>query len=105
MDDIVAELLATTGALGVWVLGAMVVANNEQHNEVLAAAAKDPSIRPPMKVLLESEAYFDFVDRQIFAAPLSSAILVIAFDDRSSLGLIRLRVRHAKEAIERALAR
>lgn len=38
------------------------------------------------------------------AQPIGKATLVFVFNDRSSLGLIRLRVRNAKEAIERALA-
>jgi hypothetical protein len=104
VDEIVAELLANTGALGVWLLGAMVVANNQHQNEVLAGAVKDPSIKPPMKILVGSETYFDFVERQIFAEPIGQATLVFVFDDRSSLGLIRLRVRNAKDAIARGLA-
>lgn len=104
MDEIFTDLLGTTGALGVWLLGTSVVADNEHKNEILAGAVKDPSIKPPMKALVESEMYFDFVEMQIFAAPIGRATLVFVFDDRSSLGLIRLRVRHAKDAIERALA-
>ncbi len=103
MDEIIGELLANTGALGVWLLGPMIVSNNQHQNEVLAGAVKDPSIKPPMKVLLEGETYLDLVERQIFATRVGSAVLVFVFDDRSSLGLIRLRVRNAQEALERAL--
>lgn len=104
VDEIVAELLANTGALGVWLLGAMLVADNQHQNEVLAGAVQDPSIKRPMKLMVEGETYFDFVEWQLFAQPIGKATLVFVFNDRSSLGLIRLRVRNAKEAIERALA-
>ncbi len=84
MDELVAELLGNTGALGVWLLGTMVIAHNQHQNEVLAGAVKDPSIKPPMKVLVESETYFDFVERQIFAEPIGRATLVFVFDDTAS---------------------
>jgi hypothetical protein len=104
VDEIIAELLTNTAALGVWLFGRMVVANNQHQSEMLAGAVKDSSIKPPMKLVVESETYFDFVDRQIFADRIGEATLLFIFDDRSSLGLIRLRVRQAKEAIEQALA-
>lgn len=104
VDEIIAELLRDTNALGVWLLGAMVVENNQHRNEVIGGASKDATFKPPMKVLIESETYFDFVQTQVFAEPIGGATLVFLFDDRSSLGLIRLRVRHAKDAIKLALA-
>lgn len=104
VDEIVAELLANTGALGVWLLSAMLVADNQHQNEVLAGAVQDPSIKRPTKLMVEGETYLDFVEWQLFAQPIGNATLVFVFNDRSSLGLIRLRVRNAKEAIERALA-
>src|SRR3954471_19692419 len=100
VDEIIAELLTNSAALGVWLLGRMVVVNNQHQNEVLAGAVKEASIKPPMKLLIESETYFDFLDRQIFADRIGEASLVFVFDDRSSLGLIRLRVRQTREAIE-----
>jgi len=100
VDEIVAELLRDTNALGVWLLGAIVIADNQQHNEVIAFAVADPSIKPPMKVLIESETYFDFVRTQLFAEPIGRAALVFVFDDRSSLGLVRLRIHHARDAIK-----
>ena len=103
MDEIVADLLSNTDALGVWLLGDPVVQDNQPRNQVLAAAVKDASIKPPAKVVVDAETYLDFVDWQLFAEPIGKATLVFIFDDRSSLGLIRLRVRQAKDAIRRAL--
>lgn len=57
-----------------------------------------------MKLMVEGETYFDFVEWQLFAQLIGKATLVFVFNDRSSLGLIRLRVRNAKEALECALA-
>jgi hypothetical protein len=104
VDEIIAELLASTGALGVWLLGRMVVVDNQHQNEVLAGAVKDSSIKPPMKLMIESETYFDFIDRQIFAKRIGEATLLFIFDDKSSLGLIRLRLRQAEEMMRQALA-
>ena len=86
MDQIVAGLLGNTGALGVWLLGRTVIAHNQHQNEVLAGAVKDPSIKPPVNILVESETYFDFAERQIFAEPIGRATVVFVFDDRSSRG-------------------
>ena len=104
VDEIVADLLASTNALGVWLLGRMVVVDNQHQNEVLAGAVGDSSVKPPLKLMIESEAYFDFVDRQIFATRIGGATLLFIFNDRSSWGLIRLRVRQAEETIRQALA-
>lgn len=104
VEEIVAELLASTNALGVWLLGAMVVENNQQHNKVLARAVRDPSVKPPLKVFIEGETYFDFGQTQMVAEPIGRATLVLVFDDQSSLGLVRLRLRHARDAIKLALA-
>jgi predicted regulator of Ras-like GTPase activity (Roadblock/LC7/MglB family) len=138
VDEIIAKLLLDTNALGVWLLGPMPIANhqyqndvpaaavkdssikpalkvvvesetylvasNQDQSDVLAAAVKSSSIKPPLKVVVESEAYLDFVDRRIFALPIGPAVLVVVFDEQSSLGLIRLRVRRAREAIVAALA-
>ncbi len=101
MDEIIGALLTDTYALGVWLLGSN--ANKMHHGDVLAAAVTDPSLKPPRTVFVESETYFDFEDRRIFAQPIGPATLVFVFDDRSSLGLIRLRVRTAREALEREL--
>lgn len=104
MDEIVAELLADSGALGVWLIGATAIAKQPHPSGVLAAAVTDASIASPAQVCVEGETFFAFGDRKIFAEPIGGATLVIVFDDRSSLGLIRIRVRNAKQAIERALA-
>lgn len=104
VDELVAELLTNTGALGVWLLGSTVVQDNQPRNQVLAAAVKgDSAVKPPAKIVVEAETYFDFIDWQLYAERIGGATLVFIFDDRSSLGLIRLRVRHAKDAIKRAL--
>lgn len=47
VDEIIAKLLLDTNALGVWLLGPMMIANNQYQNEVLAAAVTDSSIEPP----------------------------------------------------------
>ena len=104
MDEIVEQLLRETAALGVWLLGEMTVTNNRQHNVVLAGAVREPSIKPPDRIMLESETYLEIDGRQLHAVRIGRATLVILFDDRSSFGLIRLRVRHAKDAIVRAVA-
>ncbi len=101
MDEIIAALLADTYALGVWLLGSS--ANKMHHGEVLAGTVKDPSIKPPRMVFVESETYLDFEDPRIFAQPIGPVTLLFVFDDESSLGLIRLRVRNAREALEREL--
>lgn len=103
MDEIVAELLANTNARGVWLFGRMVIVDNQYQNEILAAAVKDSSTKPPLKLVVHGETSLDFVDWQLFAEPIGRATLVFIFDDTSSLGLIRLRVRDAKDAIQRAL--
>lgn len=104
MDEALTKLLLDANALGVWVFGPMVVSDNQYQNEVLASAVKDPSTKPPVKLMIQSETYLDFVDWQIFAWPIGTATLVVLFDEQSSLGLIRLRARNARAAIERALA-
>lgn len=82
----------------------MVITDNLQHNVVLAGAATDPSIKAPVRIMIESERYLAIDERQIFAERIGSATLVIVFDDRSSHGLVRLRARHARDAIARAIA-
>lgn len=104
VDEIVSELLTSTAALGVWLLGGKVVVNNQPRNEVLAGAVKDSSVKPPLNLFIQGETHADFADWQLFADRIGAASLVVVFDDRSSLGLIRLRVRQAKQAIEQALA-
>lgn len=104
MDELVAQLLESTAARGVWLLGGMVVRDNEHRNVVLAGATTDPSLEPPTRIMIEGEIYLAIDGRQIFAELIGGATLVIVFDDRSSHGLIRLRVRHAREAIARAIA-
>lgn len=104
MDQIVAELLAGTGALGVWLLGPMVVVGNEPQNVVLASAVTDPSLLPPATILVEDWTCVHHGDHQLFAEAIGGVLLVVMFDERSSLGLIRLRVRRARDAISRVLA-
>lgn len=77
---------------------------NQHQNEQLAGAVRDSSVKPPLKLMIEREAYFDFVDRQIFATRIGGATLLFIFDDKSSLGIIKLRVRQAEETIRQALA-
>jgi hypothetical protein len=96
VEEIVSKLLADTAALGVWLLG--------DQSEMLTSAVQDDSIKPPIKAVVGGETYLEFVDTQIFAIPLEGATLVILFNDRSSLGLIRLRVIRVKAAIQQALA-
>jgi len=104
MHEALTKLLLDANALGVWVFGPMVILDNQYQNEVLGSAVKDPSIKPPTKLMIQSETYLDFGDWQVFAWPIGTATLVVVFDDQSSLGLIRLRARIARPAIERALA-
>jgi hypothetical protein len=104
MYELLADLLGNTGALGVWLLGPGVVVDNQHHAEVIAGAVKQPSVKPPVMVWIEGETHIDFGERQVFAQRIGAATLVVVFDDGASLGLIRLRVRHARDAIERALA-
>lgn len=78
MDEIVAELLANTGALGVWLVGAMLVADNQHQNEVLAGAAHDPSIKRPTKLMVEGETYFDFVEWRSRSAKRHSSSCLMA---------------------------
>jgi len=104
VDEIIATLRLNTNALGVWLLGPMVIANNQYQNDVLAAAVENSSIKPPLNAVVTSETQLDFEDRGIYAMPIGPAILVVVFDEQSSMGLIRLRVRHVMKAIEAALA-
>lgn len=104
VDEIIAELLHNTAARGVFLLGGIAITDNQQRNVVLARAVSEPSIKPPARIMIESETYLDIDERQIFADRIGSATLVIVFDGRSSHGLVRLRVRHARDAIARALA-
>lgn len=104
MDEALTKLLLDANALGVWVFGPMVVSDNQYKNDVLGRAVRDPSTRPPVKLMIQSETYLDFGDWQVFAWPVGTATLVVVFDEQSSLGLIRLRARNARPAIERALA-
>lgn len=85
VDETMAELLAKTAALGVWLFG--------PRGDVIAGAVKDSSIEAPMAVSITGVTYFG--ERHIYAEPLGSKILVFMFDDRPSLGLIRLGVRKA----------
>ena len=64
----------------------------------------DVALTPPHVRFLESEAWIDLRGTQLFALPLRGSMLVIVFDDRTSYGLIRLRVRNAKAAIDSELA-
>lgn len=106
MQEIVADLLGSTGALGVWLLGAM---RGTAPQKLLASAVHDTTtLKPPAKFILDSDGYaiFVFEDTTFFAQRIGHATttIVVAFDNRSSLGLIRLRVRNASHAIESALA-
>jgi hypothetical protein len=104
LEEIVAELLDSTKALGVWLLGGRIVEDNQGRDDLLAGAVSDPSAMPPTTVRIEGETWLEFVDRQIFAERVGRATLVIVFDGHTSVGLIRLRIRQAKDAIESALA-
>lgn len=111
IDEILDELLVSTGALAVWLLGTATIVDNQLQNPVLAGAVQDPSITPPAKVFVANDFVAnDFFgepsdDRSLFAQPIGRAIVVVIFDDRSSLGLVRLRIRRSTGAIEAALAR
>lgn len=82
----------------------MVVLGNDPQNVVLASAVTDPSILPPATITVESEIFGQHGDHQLFAERIGGVLLVVVFDERSSLGLIRLRVRRAREAIKQVLA-
>ena len=104
LDGILATLRLDTNARGGWLLGPTAIRNNQHENEVLAAAVEDASIQSPRNVLVTSETHVDLVDRGIYAMPIGPAVLVVVFDERSSAGLVRLRVWRVKEPIARALA-
>jgi hypothetical protein len=95
VQQILEDLLASTNAMGVWLL---------ERDDVIAGAAKDLSAAPP-RVRVEGETWIEIAGTQVFAQPIGRATLVFVFDDKSSVGLIRLRVRHAKAAIQRELTR
>jgi hypothetical protein len=94
VQELVADLLGSTNALGVWLM---------ERDAVLAGAVRDSSITPP-RVRVDGETWIEIGGTQVFAELIGRATLVFLFDDTSSCGLIRLRVRHAKDAIQRALA-
>jgi hypothetical protein len=98
VDEIIAELQAKGAALGVWLFG---------PGGVISGAVKDPSIKAPMDFKIKGVTYFDFGERQIWAEPIgqTNTTLVLLFDNRPSLGFIRLRLRHAEKAIKEALYR
>lgn len=93
MQRIVEDLLEDANVLGAWVI-------NGQHE--LAGAAKDPSIKTP-RAYADSEAWVEVGSTQVFLQPIGSVMLVVLFDSKSTLGLVRLRVKKAKEAIIREL--
>jgi hypothetical protein len=102
LDAIVAGLLADTAALGVWLLSGPKLDEPSEH--VLARAVREPSIQPPRITDIENEPLiFGVADHGAYAERIGAAVLVIAFDDRTSLGLIRLRARKAREAIATAV--
>jgi len=104
MDQIIARLLLDTGALGVWLLGPVTIDGNRDTCELLASAIADASIAPPVKVVVQSETYFDFGERKVFALPVGAATLVVVFSERTSLGVVRLRAIKAKVALQHVLA-
>jgi hypothetical protein len=93
VQKIVEDLVQDANVLGAWVI-------NGQHE--LAGAAKDPSMKTP-RAYADSEAWVEVGSTQVFLQPVGSVMLVVLFDNGSSLGLVRLRVRKAKEAIIREL--
>lgn len=99
-QPLVDELLASTSALGVWLLGAP--AGNEGRSAMIAAAVQSPDITAPQQLIVNGEVYLGFADRKIFAQNLGGVVIVVVFDDRSSLGLIRLRVRNSAHALARS---
>jgi hypothetical protein len=104
VEEIIGGLLASTAARGVWFLGGTVIRDNRPQNEVIASAAHDDSVTAPVIAKVETEMYFDFREWKLFAYRIGAATLVFVFDDGSSLGLIRLRVRQESEAIKTALS-
>jgi hypothetical protein len=99
VDTIMAELLAGASALGAWLIG--------PKGDVISGAVTEPSIKPPMMVMIAGTTFIDLGDRQLYAEPLgkTQTTLVLLFDNRPSLGLIRLRLRQAEKAIRQELYR
>jgi hypothetical protein len=93
VDEIVAQLLFEAQAQGVWLL---------KGEHVFAAATADASVTPP-RVWVDGEAFIELNGVQLFASPIRGATLVVVFDKRSTLGLVRLRVKQAHKALENAL--
>ncbi len=99
MHEILRTLRLDTNALGVWLLGLTDVLDNQHECEVLGADLQDESAEAPTRVLVAGEAYFQLGDTQLYAMAVEGATLVVRFDARSSLGLVRLRAIKAKQAL------
>ena len=94
MDEIVAHLLANTNALGVWLMKGVTA---------VASATRDASVTMP-RVHVAGETAIELGDTHLFAFPIRGLTLVVVFKTfESSLGLVRLRVKQAQQAIETEL--
>lgn len=94
MQWIVEDLVEKSNALGAWIVNG--------HHE-LAAATKDPSVPTP-RAYADGEAYLELGGMQVLVQPVGSVLLIVMFEKASSLGLVRLRVKQAKEALIRELS-
>ena len=78
---------------------------------MIAAAVSDATVNAPAHSVLASplnlsdiEGAFQGEESSIYLKRIGDATIVVAFDEQSSLGLVRLRVRNATAAIKSALA-
>lgn len=69
---------------------------------VFAAATADATVTVP-RVYVQGETVIELGDMQLLAEPVRGFTLVVLFNQRSTLGLVRLRVHKARRAIEQAI--
>ncbi len=106
LQRIVAGLLEDTAARGVWVLVRGTNGSEESFDQELAGATREPSIKPPRITRIDDEPlFYGEGEHGVFAQRIGAAVLVVAFDEATSLGLIRLRARKAHGDIATAIAR
>jgi len=100
LEAALASLLDDAAAEGVWVLRRTKLGDNEPFDDVIASALRELSIDPPRITKLESDPLMFGIDGLgVYAESIGASLLVISFAERTSLGLVRLRVRKAREAI------
>jgi hypothetical protein len=105
--DVCEELCVTAAARGVL----LIARDGRQLAHVVAPGEPEPRLMfhawvvHAQAVDVHLPEVFEIGDgEQLFSAPVGKlALLVVRFDERTSLGLVRLRARHAIEVLERLL--